>query len=236
LRLRSVDRPPCARAAGLAALAFGAAQLAHSRALARAAISRRLVARARALGGALLLAPLGSAALCGVSTLFRPRTLWFEVLLAADFVAVVAAAAAAALALAVIPSVEAASAGAAIGWGEPGWLPPGSPRTSASSLLQPLLGGGEGAHAEGGVGEGAPPATPVQGGGASSAARSGGGGASSTGRGGGGGGAGVPVSAGATRRTLLSAATPGSAESTPRSAPGSAGSAGSGARYYSPYG
>jgi D-serine deaminase-like pyridoxal phosphate-dependent protein len=54
-----------------------------------------------------------------VSTLFRPRTLWFELLMAADFGAVLLMAAAATLPLAVLPSVAAAKAGAAIGWGDP---------------------------------------------------------------------------------------------------------------------
>jgi hypothetical protein len=224
----------CFAPAALAALAFGFAQLWASRRLSRAALSGRLARRARAVGTLLLLAPLGSAGARGVACLFRPRTLWFELLMVADFAAVLLAAAAATLPLAVLPSVAAAQAGAAIGWGDPAAAAARDAAARGGSLLEPLM---PAAEVEGGESSFVPttPATTAGSDATSSEAATTEAGPTRS--------AAVLSSVGAksTRRALLS--TPATVDSATPSSPtgswslrgGGAGSASGGSRYGTPY-
>lgn len=95
----------------LSALLFGAALLWQCRRLAAACVSRRLLRRTRWLGAGLGAAPVASALLRGAAQLWaQPQSLRFELLMAADFGAVICAVASGVLPLAVLPSAEAAAA------------------------------------------------------------------------------------------------------------------------------
>ena len=99
----------------VSALVFGAALALHCRRLAGSCVSRRLAARTRWLGLLLGAAPLASALLRGAAQLWsQPHSLRFELLMAADFAAVILAVAACILPLSILPSAEAAAAGRAL--------------------------------------------------------------------------------------------------------------------------
>ena len=156
-------------ASAFAAFLLGAPASGLCRSLARSAVSRPLARRARAAAGTLFLAPSLCAALRAVSALGRPTSFVATLSLATEWAVLVAWVVGPILALSLMPSVDAARAGAAVGWpseAHAGFEPlapaaGGSWTGGGNGMDEPLLiEEEEGAAWGGGEAGGAPPARP----------------------------------------------------------------------------